>query len=287
MFFVSTTFEKDNLPIKSAIDKLFQNSIFNIELGSNHCYEKSYSYLKKYKINYCVHNYFPIPKKNIVLNIASQNKKIRDKSLKHIKKAIKFSKKINAHLYTFHPGFLTDPDGSNISNKNYDFLWNKKKLLLSNYNKSWKLMVKSIKEIIKYSKKQKVKIAIESEGSVNSKNHLLMQRPIEYIRFYKIFNKKDIGINLNIGHLNLASIAFKFDKKKFIKNISRNIVAMELSHNNGKNDDHLPIKSNTWYWKIINDQKFKNIPKILEFRNTHISKVKKTYSLVDKKNSPM
>lgn len=287
MFFVSTTFEKDNLPIKSAIDKLFQNSIFNIELGSNHCYEKSYSYLKKYKINYCVHNYFPIPKKNIVLNIASQNKKIRDKSLKHIKKAIKFSKKINAHLYTFHPGFLTDPDGSNISNKNYDFLWNKKKLLLSNYNKSWKLMVKSIKEIIKYSKKQKVKIAIESEGSVNSKNHLLMQRPIEYIRFYKIFNKKDVGINLNIGHLNLASIAFKFDKKKFIKNISRNIVAMELSHNNGKNDDHLPIKSNTWYWKIINDQKFKNIPKILEFRNTHISKVKKTYFLVDKKNSPM
>ena len=34
MFFVSTTFEKDNLPIKSAIDKLYQNSIFNIELGS-------------------------------------------------------------------------------------------------------------------------------------------------------------------------------------------------------------------------------------------------------------
>lgn len=58
---------------------------------------------------------------------------------------------------------------------------------------------------------------------------------------------------------------------------------MELSHNNGKNDDHLPIRNNTWYWKLINDQKYKNIPKILEFRNTHISEVKKTYFLVDKK----
>ena len=283
MFFVSTTFEKDNLPIKSAIDKLYQNSIFNIELGSNHSYEKSYSYLQKYKVNFCVHNYFPIPKKNIVLNIASQNKQIRNRSVKHIKKAIKFSKTIEARLYTFHPGFLTDPDGSNISNKNYDFLWNKKKLISSNYAKSWKLMVKSIKEIIKYSKKEKVKIAIESEGSVNSKNHLLMQRPIEYKKFFRIFDKRDIGINLNIGHLNLASIAFKFDKIKFINNISKNIVAMELSHNNGKNDDHLPIRNNTWYWKLINDKKFKNIPKILEFRNTDINKVKKTFLLVGKK----
>ena len=79
-----------------------------------------------------------------------------------------------------------------------------------------------------------------------------MQRPIEYKKFFRIFDKRDIGINLNIGHLNLASIAFKFDKIKFINNISKNIVAMELSHNNGKNDDHLPIRNNTWYWKLIN-----------------------------------
>jgi sugar phosphate isomerase/epimerase len=283
MYFVSTTFIKDNLPIKNAINKLYKNSIFNIELGSNHSYEKNYSYLKKYKINYCVHNYFPIPKKNIVINIASQNKILREKSLKHIKKAIKFSKKIKAQLYTFHPGFLTDPSGSNISNKNYDFLWNKKKLLSSNYNKSWRLMISSIKHIIKYAKKENIKIAIETEGSINSKNHLLMQKPSEYKKFFKIFNKNDIGVNLNIGHLNLASIAFNFDRMKFIKDISDKIVAMELSHNYGKNDDHLPIKKSSWYWKIINDQKFKNIPKVLEFRNTSIKKVKSTYNLVSKK----
>lgn len=285
MYFVSTTFSKDNLPIKDAVDKLYKNSISNIELGSNHCYEKNYNYLKKYKINYCVHNYFPIPKKKLIINIASQNKLLREKSLRHIKKSIKFSKKINARLYTFHPGFLTDPDGSNISNKNYDFLWNKKKLLSGSYVKSWKLMVSSIKKIITYSKQENIKIAIESEGSINFKDHLLMQRPIEYKKFFKIFNKKDIGINLNIGHLNLAAIAFNFDKMKFVKEISNKIVAMELSHNYGKNDDHLPIKKNAWYWELINNEKFKNIPKILEFRNTKIQKIKDTYNLISKKKS--
>jgi len=283
MFYVSTTFIKDNLPIKNAISKLLKNSIFNVELGSNHAYEKSYLYLKKYKANYCVHNYFPIPKKSIVINIASQNKQIREKSLKHIKKAIKFSKKINAKLYTFHPGFLTDPDGSNISSKNYDFLWNKKKLLTSNYKKSWKFMIGSIKKIVRFAKKESVKIAIETEGSINSKDHLLMQRPEEYVKFFRIFKKKDIGINLNFGHLNLASRAFSFNKFKFVKSISGRIVAMELSHNFGKKDDHLPIRKGAWYWKIIKNPKFKKIPKILEFRNTNISKIEKTYKLVCEK----
>ena len=80
MFFVSTTFIKDNLPIKNAVDKLYKKSIFNIELGSNHSYQKDYSYLKKYNVNYCVHNYFPIPKDNLIINIASQNKSIRERA---------------------------------------------------------------------------------------------------------------------------------------------------------------------------------------------------------------
>lgn len=282
MFFVSTTFLKDNNSIYKAIRLLKKNKINNIELGSNHCYEKNYYELKNYNANYCVHNYFPIPKKSFVINIASRNKNIRKKSLRHIKNSIKFSKKINAKLYTFHPGFLTDPDGSNLSKKNYDFLWDKKKLLASNYNKSWKLMISAIKKIIKFAQKEKVRIAIETEGSISSKNHLLMQRPYEYKKFFKIFKKKDIGVNLNIGHLNLASIAFKFNKMKFVNDISKRIVAMELSHNYGTKDDHLPIKKKSWYWKIIKSNKFKTIPKILEFRDTNIKIIKRTYLLVNK-----
>ena len=47
---------------------------------------------------------------------------------------------------------------------------------------------------------------------------------------------------------------------------------MELSHNYGKNDDHLPLKKGQWYWQIINNKKFKNTIKILEFRNSNIKK---------------
>ena len=80
-----------------------------------------------------------------------------------------------------------------------------------------------------------------------------MQKPNEFDNFSKEVSFLDIGINLNLGHLNLASKAFNFSRSKFIKKIKKYVVAIEMSHNFRKKDDHLPLKKNAWYWKILND----------------------------------
>ena len=101
-------------------------------------------------------------------------------------------------------------------------------------------MTTSLKKIVNFAKKKKVNIAIETEGSYRKKNFLLLQRPTEYKKLFKFFTPDDLGINLNIGHLNLASKAFNFSKEKFVKMLKPYIVAFELSHNNGFEDQHLP-----------------------------------------------
>ena len=68
---------------------------------------------------------------------------------------------------------------------------------------------------LEFAKKNKVRIAIETEGSYKKKDVLLMQKPEEYKKLLKYFKPKELGINLNLGHLNLASKAFKFSKSKF------------------------------------------------------------------------
>tara|TARA_B110000037_G_C17128138_1_gene509431 strand:+ start:3952 stop:4809 length:858 start_codon:yes stop_codon:yes gene_type:complete len=273
--YISTTFLPDQEKLKSAIDILNKNDLYNIEIGSNHQYEENYNYVLKKKCNYLIHNYFPVPKKSFVINIASLDNKIRSRSINQIKKSILFCKKSKAKLYTFHPGFLSDPEGEGNGNKksrNYDFKW-KAKLLKKNYSVSWSYMIKSIKEIVEFAKKKNINIAIETEGSVNASDHLLMQKPIEYKKFMKIFSNKEIGINLNIGHLNLASKKFKFDKFKFIKLISNYIVAFECSHNYGRDDNHLPLKKYAWYWRVLKNKKYENLPKILEFRYVSVQKI--------------
>lgn len=277
--FVSTTFLNDNLRLKDSLSLLEKMGISAVEIGSNHCYEPDYSYVSDYSFEYLVHNYFPVPKESFVVNIASLDENIHQRSIKHIKDSIDFCYKINAGLYTFHPGFLTDPKGSNPSNQNYDFQWENEFLKKANYEMAWERMVVAFQEIIHYAREIQVTIAFETEGSFHKKDHLMMQQPMEYERFLKLFSSDAIGINLNIGHLILAANAFGFSYQSFVDMIADYVVAMELSHNNGVEDQHLPLQSDGWYWPLILDKRFGEVKKILEFRNTNTLKIKETLQL--------
>jgi len=280
--FVSTTFAEDDSKISDVLATCKKENISNVELGSNHIYEKNFKkIIQQYNFRFLVHNYFPIPRKSFVVNIASLNKQIRTISIQHVKKAINFCKVTNSKLYTVHPGFLADPITASRTKNNYDFIWNNNNLN-QNYDLAFNNMLSSLKKIVHFAKDKKVRVAIETEGSFKKKNLLLMQKPNEYNELFKYFKPNDLGINLNIGHLNLASRAFKFSKFEFVKKLKQYILAIELSHNNGIEDQHLPLKRNEWYWKIINDPDFTKVYKILEFRNTSIKNIKNVLKLLNR-----
>ena len=79
----------------------------------------------------------------------------------------------------------------------------------------------------------------------------------------------------------MAKNAFNFKATDFVDLIQNYIVAMEISHNNGLEDEHLPILEEGWYWSIIKDQRFSECFKILEFRNTSIEDILKNIKMID------
>ena len=272
--YLSTTFATDNSLLSEVLEICVQHGIRHFELGSNHVYEKEFARIvQQFDCHYLVHNYFPIPKKSFVVNIASLDDDIYQCSINHLRRSIDFCHEIGAFLYTFHPGFLTDPCGSNKNNKNYDFQFEDQKLSSGDYEQAFDRMLNAISQSVQYAKKHNVQVAIETEGSVSKRDHLLMQRPEEYQRFFQHFSSEDIRINLNIGHLRLASNAFGFEVKDFVTLIEDYIVAIELSHNDGVEDEHRPLEEGEWYWDIISDSRFTQAYKILEFRNTHIETI--------------
>ncbi len=285
MIYVASTFVRDKTPFSDVIKLFKENHIYNIEIGSNHSYEDSYKYVKSHKeCNFLVHNYFPVPRKDFVINIASENKDIREASIKCIKNSIAFSEEISAGLYTFHPGFHSDPSGASLYGNNYDFKWLDHQLSKENQEKHLKTMLSSLDRIVEYANKKGVKIAIETEGSYRHPSHLLMQTPEEFKDLTKYYKCRELGINVNIGHLHLASKFFGFPKSELMDSVSSHIVAFELSHNNGLDDQHLPLKNGGWYWDLIFDSRYKNAYKILEFRNQSILEVKKALKLIERKS---
>ena len=113
MIYISTSCVKSTR-IDESVMKLVDAGFTNIELsGGTENYsgfeEDLLRLKKKYTINYLLHNYFPPPKQHFVLNLASLNDNVYDRSLDHYKRAIDLSELLGANKYGLHAGFLIDP----------------------------------------------------------------------------------------------------------------------------------------------------------------------------------
>ena len=277
--YVSTTFVPDKLSVEKALIQCGEVSVSNVELGANHIHENSFSIITKYNFDFLVHNYFPVPEDDFVVNIASEDQLIREKSINHIKNAIDFCCDAGCGLYTFHPGFTINPISSGEGINNYDFKWGEKVIDDHSYEVAINNMYKSLGECVNYASKSNVRIAIETEGSFRKSEFLLMQRPEEYEKLFEEYEPEDLGLNLNIGHLNLAASAFGFSRRSFVALVADYVVAMEMSHNDGQEDQHLPLTPDAWYWPIIFDERFNEVYKIMEYRNTGIQAIVENMNL--------
>lgn len=99
--------------ITDSIEELVGAGFRNIELsgGSNLYPELEADLLQAkadYSLNLQLHNYFPPPEKHFVLNLASSDEVIYQRTLEHLKKAIDLSQTLGATRYGFHAGFLID-----------------------------------------------------------------------------------------------------------------------------------------------------------------------------------
>ena len=285
MILVSTTYYKQKRSdLNKVISELLELDIDGIEIGSTHEFntkEKFKKIIKKIKSKKIfIHNFFPpVKDEQFVINIASESKKIREKSEELIINNIKFCKEVDSSLYTIHPGFLSLPvPQTNFKDNNYDFNFSKKSVLKK--SDALQHMIVSLKKITKYALSKKIQIAIETEGSIQKKKFLLMQTPNEYkMLFREIPN--NLYVNLNIAHTYFASVCYKFSIKNFYKLINSKVAAIELSCNNGTHDQHLPLNYNSKNLLVL---KFiKNKPIILEFRNATLEQIKTSVEIVRKK----
>ena len=95
----------------------------------------------------------------------------------------------------------------------------------TNYKKATSNIFSALDDIIKYAQSRKIKIAIETEGSVKEKP-FINAATTEYDILLNKYSSSDLGINLNIRHLNLASKALVLIIN-FVNLISNSISSIE------------------------------------------------------------
>ena len=283
--YVSTTYLGDGSSIRNAAGQLKRIGIKNIELGSNHAKtpQKEISrFFRDKHATYIAHNYFPAQEPDFVLNIASQNNKVRDQTLKFIQNTIKLCQNLNIKFYTIHPGFLGDVtvlrNREDLRNFDFKFVKNKSSI---NRKSVVKETVQIIKNIYRFANKQNVQLLIENEGSKTSPEFVIFDSHEELDLL-----KKEIGeslkFNFNLAHATLAGINLK-DTKTF-RHFYKNSPFFEVSEIQNNLDSHLPITSKGTIGAILKKYSWyfarKNV--VLEYRNININEVHLSYKYVNK-----
>ena len=225
--------------IKDTVDELARNGFRNIELSGGTKYYQGYGedlfeLREKYNLNYLLHNYFPPPKHDFILNLASLNNEIYQKTLEHYEEALSFSRKLGAKRFAFHAGYFIDFNIEEVGNAiTLTELYNKEKALskfCEGYN---------------YLKENTTAVELYIENNVLSHTNASTfegQSPFmltDYKGYEELTNYIDFKLLLDVAHLNVSvnsrNIGFKKQLDKMIS-ISDYI---HLSDNDGYHDQNM------------------------------------------------
>lgn len=269
----------NSLTGSEAASLLWENEISNIELsGGRYDVNTLDNLLDLISVcNLQVHNYFPPPKDAFVFNLASANEVILDKSLNHSFQAVDLAAKLGCEVYSFHAGFLIDPNvsdlGRKISRQN-----------LQDRDSAITRFTEMVNEISKYAGKKEIKILLEnnviSKANLNhfGTNPFLMTNHLEAVEIMNTTDK-NVGLLVDVAHLKVSSTSESFCRNQYLESTAEFTCAYHLSENDGTTDSNEPVTSDSWFWPYIrNDLNYYS----LEVYHEDLNTLKKQIDLVEK-----
>jgi len=276
---ISTSCLKQKLSISDMLDLCKETDIKNIELGPCQEYTtQDRKLLENSSVSFTVHHYFPPPEEPFVINLASQDKRILERSMIQLKKSIDFCNNLGLGLFSFHAGFRVDPD--------INFTFNLS--TIPDYEKSFRTFKTATEELVRYAEAKNVKIAVENNeiseyNLVDGKNEALLLCELwEFERLFKEIPSKNLGLLLDLGHLKVSSYWLHFDRYKFIEKLQDKIFEIHIHENNGKTDQHNKLAKNSWCFDVIQKYcKDKNIPIVTESSYSNLKELIQNKKLIE------
>lgn len=237
MIYVSSSCIKTK-NLEEAIESLVSEGIVNIELSGGTKYDENIintlvRLKDAHKLKLMAHNYFPPPKEDFVLNLASLNDDIYNRSMEHYKKAIEVSMAVGSTSFGMHAGFYiniaTDQLGKRIRKSE---LFDKKKAK-ARFCKGFEELKTLAKGIDLYIENNVFSDANFQEYPESNPFMLTC-----YEEYEELKEMLDFNLLLDVAHLKVSSKTLGLNFKTELKNMSKESDYWHLSDNNNLADEN-------------------------------------------------
>jgi sugar phosphate isomerase/epimerase len=282
MIYISSSCVK-TAKIKEAVEKLSTAGFMNIELsGGTRPYpelKKDLLDLKDSGINFLCHNYFPPPNENFVLNLASLNEDIFQRSMAHVKAALELSAEIGADKFAVHAGFLIDIPlnevGESISSK---MLFDDKlaKARFVNALNTLQTIARSLNIQLYIENNVLSDLNYSNFGKVNPFFVCNMEQAIEIRQLVP-----GIEILCDVAHLKVSCKTLGLDFREQLDYFLKITDYIHLSDNDGFSDSNREITEESELMGLLKEMDLRN--KIITFEvYTGLDKVMESYDNINK-----
>lgn len=260
-----------------AISQVALENGFSIEFTSNipHSEDLLKDFLRA-PIKKMVHNYFPTPKSPFVLNLASADSSIRDRSIQHCLKGLEYCKDSMAPFFAAHAGFCIDPRPEDLGG-------NFKKTSMLDREAHLDLFVQSLKKISPVAERMRIPFFFENNVLIKSNfsdgiNPLLCCESGEIKSVLDASNSPFIGFLLDTAHLKVSCRTLGIERDNEVLALEPIVGALHHSDNDSTVDNNKPLTSNYWFLKWL--PKFKECVHVVEVGDLTVDAIRIQISLL-------
>ncbi|MDD5136942.1 MAG: TIM barrel protein [Candidatus Omnitrophica bacterium] len=241
--------------IEDVVEALAKRGVRHIELsgGTKYhggCMDSLLTLRKRYRLHYLVHNYFPPPREDFVMNLASMSSDVVKKTVKHAKKAIELCAILGSPYYSMHAGFFVEVTPSELGDsiKNAPVIGVEKKTAA---------FIENFIKLKSYARERGVSLFLEnnvySAKDFSTFGERVPSMLVTYNDYLILKKSVDFNLLLDIAHLKIScrSLGIRFEKETSDLLDNAQVRYMHISENDGRRDAHMPLKANSEIWKVL------------------------------------
>ena len=246
---------------------ILANGVNHVELGSNNKPPELVSamlrdFRKKHRCHFVVHNYFPPVFGKFILNLADINENNLERSRSFVFNTLKLCHQIGAPFYSVHCGYRIQLKASGEAG--WSPLEPETNALVNSYAESFHALYNSLQRICAYAAKWGVNVLVENQYNIEGKEYALMCYPKEWEQLLSTVKAPNLGVLLDMGHLNVAAHQSRFDPDELIHAVGSRLQAFHVHDNDGATDSHNPIQVGSWVLDVLRRPEFAKLPIIIE-----------------------
>jgi len=205
------------------------------------------------------HNYFPAPEEPFLLNLASLNDQLWQRSIDHCLLGLDLASCSEAPFFSAHAGYCGDPSPDDLGN----VMTEVHPELRQEY---WRRFLDAVKHLGAEAGQANVKFLIENhvviDDNVTGGDHPFLCATSEEALSLKEEAGPSVGLLLDTGHLKVTANSLGFDRDAFVEEVADVVECIHHSDNDGIRDTNQALSFD--YWFLRHMRKFGDVLHVLE-----------------------